>query len=80
MDNASYPTYEYLIGPPISELPHQLPLEIDILKLYSHFERSTPESERINKIIQQLQNCYHYADIPIRQKGTVRIKIKRLLE
>lgn len=46
-------TYEFLIGPPIIEFPHQLPLQIEILKFYSHFARNIPENERIVTTVRQ---------------------------
>lgn len=61
-------------------MPRQLPLEINVLQLYSHFHRSIPENDRICAIIGKIENCYRYAGIQTRHSETIRIKIKRLLK
>lgn len=73
-------TFEYLIGTPISEFPpRQLPLKIDILQLYSNFQRNVPDKERIKFIIESIEICYRNANIPIIRIEAIRLKIKRLL-
>lgn len=74
-----HPTYEFLIGPSIADLPRQLPLAIHILQLYSHFDRSTSEIKRIGTIVGKIEACYRYAGIPTRHGEAIRIKIKRLV-
>lgn len=72
-------TFEFLIGASISEFERQLPLEIDVLKLYSHFGRNISENERIITIVRGIERCYEYAGIPTRHTESIRIKVKRLL-
>lgn len=79
VSDALHQTYEFLIGSPISEFQRQLPLEIDVLKFYSHFGRNSLENERINTTVRGIERCYEYAGIPTRHSESIRIKLKRLL-
>lgn len=78
MNNPNSPTYEYLIGASIEQLGQYLPQEIDVLRMFCHYE-SLPESNRISEILCEIERCYFVVGIPLKNKETIRIKIKRLV-
>lgn len=76
----NHPTYEYLIGPSISEFKGNTVKSIDVLKRYFDFDRRSTENDKISYILNEIKNIYDVAGISITSTEHIRIKLKKLIK
>lgn len=79
MDNQKFKTFEYLIGTPINTFD-ELPKQIDVLRLYFSLCSKISDTNKITKIVREIEKKYRDGGLDIKGTETLRLKTKRLVK
>lgn len=80
MFDSNRPTYEFLIGPSSSDFGDRLPLQVDILRNYSHLPKTFTYADKVSDVLKKVLEQYEQVGIPTLHRETIRTKIKNILK